>query len=147
MSEKDVKPQEQAETADKKPITDPLEQLKKFSRGTVKLMFPFRAHSQDVEKLDYDFCKLTGYDMAEALDTAPVNNIFAITNMQALALFAAAAERCAPYIEENGHSIRLYDAKDIMKNLQSVDFVEPMKISKAFYNASSRVGSGNTSNG
>lgn len=145
--EKDTEENEEKKEQPSKAITDPAEQLKKLARGKIKLMFPFRAHSQDVTEIEYDFCALTGIEMADALDSVPMNNIFAISNGQALAMFAAAAEKCAPFIDIDGTKTRLYDARDIKRSLKGVDFVEPMKISKAFYSASSRVGSSSILNG
>ena len=133
------------ETTEEKPMDDPIEQLRKLCKGKMKLMVPFRAHSQDVKEIAFDFCALTGAEMMDALDEVPVNNIFAITNAQAMALFAAAAEKCAPFVEDGGKLTRLFDAKDIKNRLSSADFTAAMRMAKLFYNASGQAGNNNIS--
>lgn len=138
---------DETEGKPEEPITDPGELLRKLCKGTLKLMFPFRAHGQDVEEIGYDFCELTGAEMIEALDGANVsaNNIFAMTNAQALALFAATAQKCAPMIEDGSMRSKLFDAKDIKKRLSAVDSVKAIQLAKLFYNASGQTGSRNIS--
>ena len=135
--------QEQPET-----ITDPAEQLKKLCRGTLKLMFPFRAADRDVKELPFDLCALSGAEIASALDTVPVNNVFAISNEQALAVFALSASKCAPMIElEGGHLAKMYDAKDIKGRISAVDTISAVRVTKLFYSASTRAGNKNILNG
>ncbi len=143
---------EQARSEDvrdtEKAIVDPAEQLKKLCRGTLGLMFPFRAFDQDVKELPYDLCALTGAEIAEALDSVLANNMFAITNEQALAVFAESAGKCAPYIERDGGiKTKMYDAKDVVKRISGVDSIKAVQVAKLFYNASTRVGNKNISNG
>ena len=126
---------------------DPFEILRDLTRGTLKLMKPIRAHGQDVTEIKYDFCSLTSLELMEALDSAPVSNMMAVSNRQALALFAATAAKYAPIVEEDGMKTRLFDEKDIEKNIGPADAVEAVQLAKLFYIASSRAGSANISKG
>lgn len=127
-------------------MNDPGEQLRKLCRGTLKLLKPIRAHGQDVEKIKFDFCDLTGEEMMDALDSVPANNMFIITNGQAMALFAATAEKCAPMVEDGGRKTRLFDGKDIKKRLGAADGVKAIQLAKLFYSASGQAGNNNISN-
>lgn len=143
QDEQDKQTQGQPET-----ITDPAEQLKKLCRGTLKLMFPFRAADRDVEELPFDLCALSGAEIASALDTVPVNNVFAVSNEQALAVFALSAGKCAPMIElEGGYRAKMYDAKDIKARISAVDTISAVRVTKLFYSASTRAGNKNILNG
>lgn len=122
-----------------------LQELRKLCSGTLRLMAPFRAHGQDVKEVPFDFCALSGMDMVNALDEALTNNLFAISNSQAMALFAAAVEKCAPTVSENGMTTKLYDAKDIKKRFSAPDISYALRIAKLFYSASSQAGSNNFS--
>ena len=136
----------QEESQEKKTISDPAEQLRELCRGTLKLMNPIRAHSQDVTEIRFDFCGLNGMDMMDALDSVPtVNNMFGITNKQAMALFAATAEKCAPQVSDGGITTRLYDAKDVKSRMSAADAIKAMQLAKLFYNASSQAGNNNIS--
>lgn len=137
---------EETETTDEKTMDDPAEQLRELCRGILKLMTPIRAHGLDVKEIKFDFCSLTGMEMMDALDSVPmINNMFGITNKQAMALFAATAEKCAPYVDDGGTRTRLYDAKDVKARLGSADSVKAMQLAKLFYNASSQAGNMNIS--
>lgn len=120
-----------------KAVEDPMEQLRTLCRGTLKLTKPMRGGGEDIPELKFDFCALTGTQMLDALDSAPAQNMFAITNAQALALFAATAGMCTERV----------DAHDVKKQLSAVDSVAAIQIAKLFYNASSRMGNTNISNG
>lgn len=141
-------PKEENEIEEQKPVSDPAEQLKRLCRGTLKLMFPIRAADQDVKELPFDMCALTGAEIASALDSVLINNMFAITNEQALALFALSAAKCAPVID-NGSGFRgkLYDAKDVKSRISGVDSIKAVQIAKLFYNASTQEGNKNILNG
>lgn len=140
--------QENGDQKKEKAITNPLELLSELCSGTLNLMKPFRAHSQDVTEVDFDMCALTGAEIIEALDSVPgVNNIFAISNEQAMAIFVASAAKCAPMVEDGGMRTRLYDAKDIKKQMGAVDCVKAVQLAKLFYNASSQAGNRNISKG
>ena len=124
---------------------NPGEQLREITRGTLKLLKPFRAHSQDVTELRFDFCALTTDEEFDALDSVSVYNFSSITNKQALALFAATAAKCAPEVDDDGTTIKLYDARDIKKRLGPSDAVKAIQLAKLFYNASSQAGKKNNS--
>lgn len=147
--EQQDKSQETTENSEeKKVISDPAEQLRKICRGTLKLMFPFKAADQDVKELPFDLCALSGSEIASALDTILVNNMFAITNEQALAVFALSAAKCAPFIEkEGGVKSRMYDARDIKSRISGPDSIKAVQVAKLFYNASTQEGNRNISNG
>ena len=133
------------ETEGKRVVDDPGEMLRDLCRGTLKLFQPIRAHGQDVKEIRFDFCALTGIEVMDALDSGKVNNMFTISNGQAIALFAATAEKCAPMIEENGRMTRLYDAKDVLARLSGADSVKAVQLAKLFYNASGQAGNNNIS--
>ena len=118
-------------------VEDPFEQLRQLTKGTLKLMKPIRARSEDVKELHYDFCALTGEEMMNALDSDTIGNMFAISNKQALALFSATAGNCTD----------LVDDKDIMKRISGPDSVKAIQLAKLFYAASSRAGNKNILNG
>ena len=133
--EKKIQEEETKETA--KPVDDPFEQLRKLTKGTLKLIKPIRARGQDVTELNYDFCALTGEEMMDALDSDTVGNMFAISNKQALALFAATAGSCTEQV----------DGKDVLQRISGPDSVKAMQLAKLFYSASSRAGNKNILNG
>ena len=124
---------------EQKPISDPGEILRELCKGKMELMYPFRARGQDVAEIPYDFCALTGEELMDALDRAPYDNMFRISNRQAMHLFAATAEKEAPPAEE-GRTGKIYDAKDIMRGLKAADAVKAAQLAKLFYNASSQAG-------
>lgn len=126
-------------------ISDPGEQLRKLTQGTLKLLHPFRSHDQDVTEVKFNFCGLTGSELLDALDSANVNNMFAISNEQAMALFAATAAKCAPWIDDGGMKSRLYDAKDVKARLSAADGVKAIQLAKLFYHASGQAGNNNIS--
>lgn len=131
---------------EEKAIENPAEELRNLCRGKLKLMNPIRAHSQDVTEIKFDFCALTGMEMMDALDSvAMVNNMFGITNKQAMALFAATAEKCAPLFDDGGTKTRLFDAKDVKERMGASDSIKAMQLAKLFYNASSQAGNNNIS--
>lgn len=139
--------QQAEENKEKERVVSPLEQLSRLCSGTMRLMQPFRARSQDVTELKFDMCALTGTEIIDVLDSTPVNNLFAISNEQALAIFAASAAKCAPMVEDGGMRLKLYDAKDIKTRMGGVDCVKAVQLGKLFYNASSQAGNRNISNG
>lgn len=138
--------EKKADSEEKKVITSPAEQLRELCRGKLKLMYPMRAHGEDVNEIKFDFCSLTGTEMMDALDSVPsINNMFGISNKQALMLFAATAEKCAPMIDVGGKMTRQYDAKDVTARLSATDSVKALQLAKLFYNASSQAGNKNIS--
>lgn len=137
MEEKKIQGEENKEGAKPQTVDDPFEQLRELTKGTLKLMKPIRARSQDVTELHYDFCGLTGEEMMDVLDSDSVGNMFAISNKQALALFAETAGNCT----------ELVDNKDILKRISGPDSVKAMQLAKLFYSASSQAGNKNISKG
>ena len=137
---------ERDEGKKQEPMTNPIDQLRELTRGSLKLMRPIRAMGQDVTELRFDFCDLTSREMMEALDSVMVNNMFAISNEQAMALFAATAAKNAPMIEKGAMKVSLYDAKDIL-TMSAVDAVKAVQLAKLFYSASSQAGNKNISKG
>lgn len=141
--------EENEQKTDQKPMKKmtSAEALRELTTGKLELMQPFRAHSQDITEIRFDFCGLTTEEMLDALDSVPVNNVFAINNAQALALFAATAAKCAPEIDEESgvRKTRLFDAKDVKKRLGPTDAVKAVQLAKLFYNASSQAGGNNIS--
>lgn len=128
------------------PPKDPIDQLRELTSGKLKLLQPFRAHGQDVTELRYDFCGLSNEEMMDALDSAPFNNMFAVSNSQAMAIFCATAAKCAPEITDNdGYKSKLYDARDVRKRIGPADSVKAVQLAKLFYNASSQAGGNNIS--
>lgn len=121
------------------------EMLKELTTGSLALIQPFTARGETVTELGYDFCSLTTEELFDALDSAPVNNMFTISNKQAIVLFAATAGKCAPMRDENGMKFRLYDAKDVKTRLGAADAIKAVQLAKLFYHASSRADASNTS--
>ncbi len=142
-NDEDPKEEQEAKTEAKQEEKTPGQQLRELTSGKLILLQPFRAHSEDVTEVAFDFCGLTNEEMMAALDTVPVNNILAISNQQAMALFAATAAKCAPDVEGEKH--KLYDARDIRKRMGPADAVKAIQLAKLFYNASSQAGGNNIS--
>jgi len=142
--------EETADAVEEKKKAEPPKDLwavmRKASKGTLKLMQPFRAASRDVTEIDYDFCALTGEELLDALDSVPAINYTAITNLQALAIFAAAAQKCAPFVEGRNNKTLLYDAADVRKRLSGVDALRAGGLAKGFYRASLMVERDDSSN-
>lgn len=134
------------EAEKKQAISDPGEQLRKLCSGTMTLMYPFKSHDQEVTEIKYDFCGLSGSEMMDALDSANANNIFNISNAQAMALFAATAAKCAPYIEDGNIRSRMFDAKDVKARMGAADAVKAIQLAKLFYHAAGQAANRNTSN-
>lgn len=122
---------------------DPYALLRIISKGTLKLAQPFKAGNRDVTEVGYDYCALSGEELLDALDSVPAINYMTVTNLQGLRLFAAAAEKCAPFIDNS--RFLLYDSKDICKYLSGVDAIRAVMLSKNFYAASFRVENKNSS--
>lgn len=121
------------------PMEDPVEQLRQLCRGTLKLFSPIRAAGQDITELKFDFVGLTTTELLDALDAFSSMNtsIFAITNKQALAIFAATAGKCTEHV----------DARDVRERISGVDSVKAVQLAKLFWIASNRAGNKNISNG
>ncbi|MBQ8507220.1 MAG: hypothetical protein IJ466_07325 [Clostridia bacterium] len=115
----------------RKIIIDPRERAKRLAKGKLQLESPIRSASTDVEELEYDFSKLNGIDMANAMDKdTSANSTFRITNKQALFLFAEAAAKCT----------RGIDSTDILERLGIGDAIKAVQVATAFFIASSQAG-------
>ena len=108
-------------------------------------MQPFVMRETEIKEIEYDFCKLNGDDLMDALDSAGGGNMFQLSNKQALMLFAVAAEKCAPTVREDNTIIRLYDKRYIKSKLGAADSVAAANVAKLFYRASNQAGSQNIS--
>ena len=119
-------------------IKDPVQMLRKLCRGSLKLFKPLRARGHDVKELRFDFVGLSTYELLDALDNTDVINPspFAITNRQAVAIFAATAGKCTEDV----------DSRDILDNISGVDAIKAIQLAKLFWNASHRAGNKNISN-
>lgn len=135
--------EEDEEKKPEKPKRPLIDELRELTSGRLTLMQPFRARSEDVTEIRFDFCGLTNEEMMDALDSAPFNNMFTISNSQAIALFCATAAKCAPETEDGRG--KLYDARDVKKRLGPADCVKAVQLAKLFYNASSQAGGNNIS--
>lgn len=103
--------------------------LQKISKGHLELAQPIRARSQDIEKLSYDFGRLTGWEYVEAMDSDPnARNIFKVTGKQALAVFAAAAAKCSAEL----------DATDIKERIGLADAQRAIQVATLFLVSSAR---------
>ena len=107
---------------------NPADELRKSSMGTLKLTFPIRAASEDVNELKYDVCDLTSLEMMEALDKGGTINLIGISNTQALYLFATTAAKCNKKV----------DFEDVCSRLSGADAIKAVQLAKLFYVASSR---------
>lgn len=144
--EQGEKNEAEEKTQEQEVISDPGQVLRQICRGKLKLLHPFRAHGQDVKEVTFDFCDLTGTEMMDALDeVVTVNNMYGISNKQALALFAATAGKCAPMVEDGSTLTRLFDAKDVKARLGAADSVKAIQLAKLFYQASGQAGNSNIS--
>ncbi len=105
------------------------------SKGTFKLSTPLRAGGKDVTELEYDFTKLTGWELVEAMDTdAGAKSVFKITQKQALCLFATAAGKMTDGV----------DATDIKDRIGAVDAMRAVQLATVFLTASARAANQNT---
>ena len=100
-------------------------------KGILHLEKPIKSGSGDVEELPYDFMALNGLELTDALDSSPSSQqIFGITNRQALALFAAAAAKQTESL----------DKRDILERIGGTDAVEAVQLATLFFRASSMAG-------
>lgn len=102
---------------------DPEGVMRKLSRGRLVLSAPINTNGHKVDALDYDFMALTGWEVADALDVGQRSNAFRISNMQALSLFAAAAEKAGDDV----------DAKDVKDQLGAADAAWAIQQAAAFF--------------
>lgn len=107
--------------------------LEAISSGKLTLAVPIEDGERTITEIHYDFMKLTGMEFAAALDNAPAgrNTGLNISNQQALALFAKAAEKCDP---------KGLGATEIQQRLSVNDTVQAIQVGKSFFRASSMAG-------
>ena len=108
----------------------PEEAARAVSRGKMRLFTPIRASDRDVDVLEFDFTKLTGWEFAQALDRddSGKTNAFRLTGVQALELFAAAVHKMTPDV----------DAEDIRYRMGIEDAIKATQLATAFFNLTSR---------
>lgn len=100
-------------------------------KGRFQLENPLHARDKEITELIYDFTVLTGMEYTDAMDTDPTaQQIFRITYRQALALFAKAAAKQTPDV----------DQQDIMEQIGMTDAVEGVQLATLFFSASTRAG-------
>lgn len=103
----------------------------KEGRGRLTLEKPIHAGDRDIDELVYDFTELTGMEYADAMDSDPnAQQIFRITNRQALALFATAA----------GKETECVDRQDILSKISITDGIKGAQLATLFFSASTRAG-------
>lgn len=109
----------------------PQEQLSKFATGKMELTVPIQDGENVVKELKWDFLALTGAEYCDALDrdTRAVNS-FRLTNTQALNLFAAAAGKATPGVDET----------DIRRGMGIMDAQKASQIAAVFFTLSNRAG-------
>ena len=114
-----------------KTLLDPRERMRRLGKGTLELASPIRAGGEDIGKLNFDFTRMTGLEMAECMDRdLKASNIFKVTHLQALHLFAAAAAKATDKV----------DSTDILERLSFGDAVKAVQVATAFFIASSQAG-------
>lgn len=112
------------------------ETLLKIASGTLKLATPIRSGGADVTELQYDFGKMTGLEYADAMDSDKKSqNMFVMTQKQALALFAKAA----------GKANKGMDETDILERLGGVDAMEATQLAMYFFKVSAQIKNRRTS--
>ena len=116
----------------------PEEALRTVSRGQLRLATPIRASNKDIEVLHFDFTKLTGWEMAQALDrdTSGKANAYRMTQVQAFEVFAVAAQKMTPDI----------DAEDIRYRMGVEDAIKAMQLAVSFFNLSSQTANSRITN-
>ena len=129
-AEKNLQENPQEETAK---IMSPLDVAEAVARGTMKLLVPIEDGENTYEELKYDFTRLTGWELARAIDSgaergASHNNM---TDVQALCLFAAAAAKCTGGL----------DATDIRDRLSAQDAILGISTAMTFFRGSLLAGS------
>lgn len=102
-----------------------------LGKGVLKLKTPIRANDKDVTELQYDFLKLTGWDIVMGMDAdRTARNAFMVSSKQALTLFAMAAAR-----ETAG-----VDVEDIKRRIGVEDAILAIQTASLFYAAASSSG-------
>ena len=139
MSENEKTIQENTQTEQPKtmpggiPMMSPTEAAEKVSKGRFKLLVPIEDGETKYDTLTYDFNKLTGWELAKAIDNGADRNANPsnVTDTQALSLFAVAAAKCTGGL----------DAKDIMERLSAQDAIAAISVASIFFKGSLLAGS------
>lgn len=115
------------------PVMSPTEAAEKVSKGRFKLLVPIEDGEQKYDELVYDFNKLTGWELARAIDSGADRNANPsnVTDTQALALFAVAAAKCTGGLDE----------KDIKERLSAQDAIAAISVASIFFKGSLLAGS------
>lgn len=121
-----------AEAPKADPSAQAIEAVEKISSGKFKLMTPIQDGDKTYEELTYDFNKLTGWEVAKAMNQGGTNgNASQLNEMQAIALFAAAAAKCTGGL----------DATDIRQRLGAADAITAISLSTIFFRGTLLAGS------
>lgn len=109
--------------------------VKELYKGTMKLTTPIRSASKDITELHYDFTALTGWDYVNAMDSdMNAKNMFKVTSKQALCLFATAAAKITPDVDET----------DIKERIGASDAVKAVQLATVFLVTSTKEEKANT---
>lgn len=128
-------PAKQPENAEK-PIS-PLEAAEQVASGKIGLKVPITDGDRVYESLNYDFNKLTGWEIAQAMDEGSSmsksrsNDMGRVSRCQCLCLFAAAAAKCTDGL----------DATDIRERMSSQDVFPALNLADIFFRGSLLAGS------
>ena len=110
--------------------TTPLKMAENIGKGKMKLCSPIKDGEKSYDEINYDFTALTGWEFARAMDsgagTRGAQNASAISEMQAMALFAAAAAKCTDGL----------DATDIRERMGAMDAIGAINIASLFFKSS-----------
>lgn len=100
-------------------------------KGRLELETPILAGDDEIKELAYDFTVLTGIEYTDAMDSDPnAQQIYRITDRQALALFARAAAKQTEKV----------DSRDIIERMGMTDAVVAVQLATLFFSASTRAG-------
>ena len=135
MSEIEKGIQNQNDNAQEKaaPAMSPVQAAETVSKGRFRLMIPIEDGDRKYEELKYDFNKLTGWELAKAIDGGADRNAQAgnVTDLQALSLFAAAAAKATDGL----------DTTDIKERLSAQDAIAAISVASIFFRGSLLAGS------
>lgn len=135
IKNEEIKNEENQEDNKQKQIETAKKVLDSTAKGTFKLSSPIRAAGADLDTLEYDFTKLTGWELVEAMDTdEKARSVFKITQKQALCVFATAAAKCTKNV----------DVTDIKERIGAADALRAVQLATVFLTASARAVSQNT---
>ena len=124
-----------AKQAAQRPVQDidPAEIANSVKRGRLTLSEPIMDGSKQYDELEFDFGKLRGLEVAQALDFGTgAKDAFRLNDVQALNYFACAAAKC----QEPGG----LDATDIRERIGGMDAIKAIQLATIFFRSSSRAG-------